>query len=257
MADINEAVALLNDMRKVGRVSEPEFQVLSDAVKATSENRIEFPGQVTIKTASHRQLKVTSLVFNHLLEHVLVHVDPKDLLFRVQLTCKGFRHAITTVPSLRKTMFLEPDFKATRVTRLPFSLLGVRLGTYGASQDSLKYDKSYHCHIRLSDKKLKRWKKHTAIGDRLITQPPRSEAQVELCHEEDDELDTKETTIRSAGAGLTVGDILAAVAPMRKELTKELPHHLYREGNWWIDICPYSKENGNWRREEILRHEDL
>jgi hypothetical protein len=176
-----ETAQVLQRLVTTGQLAEANYQTLTETlnrdIKSCTEPLIE--GDIaTIKATipSAKCLIATSSVFNtaELVEEIFVNLDAPDLLFRVQLVCKGFKKVVGGSPRLARILFRQPDHVGC-YRGFPFELDGTKI--YAVSWGNGKLLELNVFTGLFSWRKLARY---PALLLLLVSQPPMTEFNVEV-----------------------------------------------------------------------------
>lgn len=228
----SEAATIVQQLLASGHISQHQSNVLQSAIHDDgNEDDIIVPGNVTVGfdvKAFRNQLEAASRVFNtpELLENILLYSDPTELLLHIQLTCKGFYHATHTSLSLRRKLFLGPDYKQSVVTFFPFNLFSafVFRQDYTSEKPLISAcPESFACHITWLLMEFEKLKSYNALQNHLLTQPPLRSATVYLCGPlgRCGEGRLQRHVRPSHVAGVSIGDVLEAVDAIFEEAWSE------------------------------------
>ena len=132
----NKEILLLRRLLLEGRISASELEILHAAHtesvtlswRRTAKDKIIKWLHSLRNPFRHRPSPVARVLHTpELLERILVHVPHQDLALHIPRTCKRFREAARTSPSLRRRLFLMPDYKCSPQLRLPLVLMRTSL----------------------------------------------------------------------------------------------------------------------------------
>lgn len=163
------ALQLLEHLLSAGRLSTREAHILGCAIRQEVCRDTIMRGNVTI-SRRHDERELTAMYrvlnTNELLQHILLCLEPTELLLRSQLVCKGFKILIDHSPRVRRHMFRNPD-PLSAVKVLPYRLPG-----WWIFDRKKPGRRSFSCRFDLRDGTI--FGKYARAGARnlLLVQPP-------------------------------------------------------------------------------------